>query len=73
MSIKENVNSGRRHEENETKLKDIISKQQNEMKEQEVKFTEATHPDFDAFTVIEKSMKEKVVLIGEVLKRHCPK
>ena len=49
LEVKENVNSGQRHEGNETKLKDIISKQQNEMKEQEAKFTEATNPGFDAF------------------------
>ena len=48
LEVKENVNSRRRHEENETKLKDIISNQQNEMIEQEAKLAEAINPGFDA-------------------------
>ena len=61
------------HEENETKLKDIITSQNDELKEQEEKFNEAGNPDFDVIKNLEGSMKKKLEQIGMCLKESLLK
>ena len=56
------------HEENEMKLKRLINRQENELKEQEQKFNEVGNPDFDNIVQLEACMKKELHLIGKGIK-----
>ena len=60
-------------EETKLSLKTVITKQQNDLKEQEEKFLEAGNPDFDTLVTLENSMNKRIDLIGQTLKESLLK
>lgn len=56
------------HQENEHKLNDLIAKQQNELDEQQERFSEVGNPDFDVLVKLEEVLTTKLESIGKTLK-----
>ena len=61
------------YEESELSLKAVISKQQEELKEQEDKFHQVGNPDYDNITRLEEVMKTKLEELGRNLKESLMK